>query len=324
MSARHLALLLSVAVAATLACSKTQDTAPERRIFGEPPVIQSVNTNFAVQDARAECDFTAVAYGLFCGLGGFSDVELQAGTGWTLVEDPVDHKPVVVHSDTPTSTPGVFINGDYTKFTFEVQAMDPNSTTGNNNILLVSSSFIAPESKIESSLVLFDDGSENQFPITQSSIIFEDCAADPCVCAQARYNITSGDEDKDNSLYTREFIVLNRTAPPFLTDCIMRELNVVGTTAKPHSRYEFKIEAVDRQGNLAVWPNNLVAETGDGRFACDGDSCACCMMHYQSQLTDLCSCLDEPGVLIPSQFPNGFCIDYLSVPSDQGGPGCTH
>lgn len=289
-------------------------------------MIQSVNPSFVVTDARAECDFTGVAYGLFCGLGGFTDVQLQAGTGWTLVEDPVQHKQVVVHSDTPTSTPGVFLNGDYTKFTFEVQAVDPNSTPGNNNILLVSSSYVAPESKNETTLVLFDDGSENNFPILQRSGIFEDCAADPCLCTQASYKITSGDHDKDNNLYTREFIVLNQTAPDFLTDCIMRELNVVGTTSKPHSTYEFKIEAVDRQGNLAVWPTKLVAETGDGRFACDGDSCACCMMHYQSQLTDLCSCLDEPGAIVPSQFPNGFCVDYLPIPSGPPsfGPGCHH
>ena len=315
MSAQNLALLLSVAVVATLACSKTQDTAPERRIFGEPPTIQSVDPDFVLPEAQAECDFTDVVFALFC-QNGILDVEPQTGTGWWIVPDPDDNtKFVIRHSDTPTTVPGVIIDGNYTELNFKVNAVDPNSTTGNNNILLVSSSFVTPQSHIETSLVLFDDGSENNFPVEQQAYVAEDCVIDipsaTCACSNARYNIKSGDQLKGNDLYSRRFVVLNRTAPGFLTDCIMRSRNVVGVVADPHSTYEFKIEAVDRQGNLTAWPNKLVAETGDGRFACVGDSCGCCLLHAFSQLTEISTCKNEPGMISPSTFPNGFCIDGI-------------
>lgn len=320
MSARSLALLLSLAVAGTLTCSKTQDTAPERRIFGEPPTIVSVDPVFAVADAQVECNFTDVMYGLFCGFG-FTDVEIEAGTGWTLVND-AQGKPQVVHSDTPTPDAGIRINGEYTEFTFKAQVTDPNSTPGNNNILLVSSSYVSPESSVETSLVLFNDASETNFPINQSSSIFENCASQTCPCEYTHYDIRSGDADKSDDIYTRKFLVINQTAPNFLKDCIMKELHVVGGPAAPNSKFEFKIEAVDRQGNLTVWPNKLVASTGSGRFACEGDSCGCCMLHYQNSLIDLCQCLDEPGMISPSQTPNGFCVDYLRLPPP--GPDCHH
>jgi len=309
MSQRYAALLLSLAVAGTLTCSKTQDTAPERRIFGDPPTIQSVDPVFLVPDAQAVCDFTPVMFGFFCSFG-YSDVEVQTGTGWTIIPD-ADGKPQIVHSDTPTTEPGIFIDGEYTELTFKVQVTDPNSTPGNTNILLVSSSYVTPQSLIEVSLVLFNDGSEANFPIRQASIIPEDCASQTCPCEYVNYDIKSGDVDKTDDVYTRKFLIINQTAPNFLRDCIMKSLNVVGTYAAPHSRFEFKIEAVDRQGNLSVWPNNLIADTGSGRFACEGDSCGCCMLHYQSNLTELESCRGEPGMISPSSFPNGFCIDAI-------------
>lgn len=314
MSARHLALLLSLAVAATLNCSKTQDSAPERRIFGEPPTIQSVDPNFVEPEKQAMCDFTDVVEALFC-QNGILDVEPQTGFGWTIVPDPNTGNPIIKHEDVESTIPGVIINGNYTELNFKANVVDPNSTPGNNNVLLVSSSFVTPQSHIETSLVLFDDGSEANFPVEQQSYVAEDCNIDipngTCACSNARYNIKSGDANKDDSQYSRRFVVLNRTAPGFLIDCIMRSRNVVGVVADPHSTYNFKIEAVDRQGNLSAWPTSLTAETGDGRFACTGDSCGCCLLHYFSQQTDLQSCADEPGMISPSAFPNGFCVDAI-------------
>lgn len=309
LSERYLALLLSLAVAGTLTCSKTQDTAPERRIFGEPPTIQSVDPVFVDPNKLATCDFTSTMVGFFC-QNGVPDVEVQAGTGWTLIPDETGHDQVV-HSDTPTAQPGIFINGEYTEFIFKAQVTDPNSTPGNTNILLVSSSYVSPESEIETSLVLFNDASETDFPVAQLSILGENCETQTCPCDYFNYKIHSGDADKNDDVYTRKFLVINQSAPDFLRDCIMQSLNVVGGLAKPHSSLEFKIEAVDRQGNLAVWPNKLVGDTGSGRFACDGDSCGCCILHYHAGKTNIDTCKGEPGMIVPDGFPNGFCIDGL-------------
>lgn len=316
MSARQLALLLSLAVAATLACSKTQDTAPERRIFGEPPTIQSVDPDFVEPEKQAMCDFTDVVFAIFC-QNGILDVQPQTGFGWTVVVDDSFDPPkrTIKKEDVESTIPGVIINGNYTELNFKAIVTDPNSTPGSNNVLLVSSSFVTPQSHIETSLVLFDDGSEANFPVEQNAYVAEDCNIDipnsTCECTNARYNIKSGDANKDDNQYSRRFVVLNRSAPGFLIDCIMRSRNVVGIVADPHSTYNFKIEAVDRQGNLSAWPNSLTAETGDGRFACTGDSCGCCMLHAFSQQADLAECADEPGMISPSSFPNGFCVDAL-------------
>lgn len=308
---RNLALLLSLAVVATFACSKTQDTAPERRIFGEPPTIVSVDPDFVEPQHETQCDFTEIVLALFCQFG-YLDMEPQTGTGWWIVPgDPTFH-----HTATPSTVPGVIIDAIYTEINFKAKVVDPNSTTGNNNILLVSSSFITPESTVETSLVLFDDGSQNNFPVEQKTpAVQEACTVDipsaTCSCDSARYNIQSGDQVKGDDLYTRRFVILSRTTSGFLEDCIMRSRNVIGVPADPQSTYEFKIEAVDRQGNLAAWPNKLVAVSDESRFACAGDSCGCCLLHGFSQQTDLRNCKGEPGMLSPSSFPNGFCIDGI-------------
>src|SRR6266700_1730187 len=59
-SKRILSTLLPVALLAVMSCSKTQDTAPERRIFGSPPTIQTVTSSITTQ-SRVSCDFTIVA-----------------------------------------------------------------------------------------------------------------------------------------------------------------------------------------------------------------------------------------------------------------------
>src|SRR6185436_19512662 len=135
MSARHLALLLSLAVAVTLNCSKTQDTAPERRIFGEPPTIQSVEPDYVEPQKHAECDFTDVVFALFC-QSGIVDVEAQTGFGWTVIQNGDTR--TIKHEDVESTDPGIIITGKYTELNFKVHVVDPNSTPGNNNILLVS------------------------------------------------------------------------------------------------------------------------------------------------------------------------------------------
>ena len=318
-STRFLTPFLSLAFLAVLSCSKTQDTAPERRIFGSPPTIQSVDPVFYEPESFAQCNFTDIVIALFC-QSGFLDTEPQTGNGWTVAANPDGTDRHIVYSDVPSAAAGVFIEGTYSKLTFKVKATDPESTAQQSNILLVSSSYVqsggGSGSLNENSLVLFDDGSETEFAFQQKTNVFEDCNVDIvngiCECRPAVYNIKSGDLDKGDDQFTRKFAITKGSASPFLLDCIMRSENVVGVIGEEGNRFDFKIEAVDRQGNLAAWPDTLTAVAGKGSFVCNGDSCGCCMLHtFSPGLADISECTDLPGMVSPSTFPNGFCRDIL-------------
>jgi hypothetical protein len=328
-STRFLTPFLSLAFLAVLSCSKTQDKAPERRIFGNPPTIQSVDPVFYEPDFPAQCNFTDIVTALFCQFG-VLDLEVQAGRGWTVVTDPDGSNRRIVFSDVPSAAAGVFIEGTYSRLTFKVKATDPESTPQQSNILLVSSSYVQTEggsgSQNENTLVLFDDGSENEFGFAQNANIGEDCTIDipnaTCTCGGAIYKVKSGDLDKGDDQFTRKFAIINPTASGFFLDCILRSQNVVGVSGPEGSKFDFKIEAVDKQGNLAAWPDTLTAVAGKGTFVCNGDSCGCCLLHAFSQLADITECIGQPGMLSPSYkdhgvpigFPTGFCDECITRP----------
>src|SRR6266436_1285434 len=110
--------VLSVAVLSALSCSKTQDTAPERRLFGDPPLIRSVNFDH-IDDTGNEvpgfgtkafimCDFTEIVVRQACFLaqlvGPGADLQAIAGGGWTY--DGTTGKGSI--GDNPTTDPGIF------------------------------------------------------------------------------------------------------------------------------------------------------------------------------------------------------------------------
>ncbi len=307
--------LLSLAALAALSCSKTQDTAPERRVFGDPPTIQSVDESFDPQ-AIISCDFTNIVSASLCEFG-IIDVQPQTGTGFTVVfSGPNREVRTIVYSDTPSSEPGIFIEGTHGEFIFKVKVTDPNSVPGGQtNILLVSSSFVQPETNVETSLVLFDDGSSNQFSYPQNVIQGENCTVNPngsCTCASAVYKVRSGDAPPGgDGIYTRKFAVTNQAASPFLNDCLMSTKYETPYYTPPQSTIQFKIEAVDRQGNLTAWPTKLTGTTANNTFACHGDSCGCCYLHWVSQLASQEECRGLPGLISPSSAPNGVCKDLL-------------
>jgi hypothetical protein len=298
-------ILVMVAIA-TFSCSKTQDTAPERRVFGDPPVIETVEPNFFEAQRHIECDFTPIMRGFFCPFFG-NDVEFIAGRGWQLVP-PHDSGPI-------SAEPGVFIDGDFGEITLKVKVSDPDSPPppGQTNILLVSASYpdTDPANKTESSLVLFDDGSFNKFKFPQKITGFgEDCSIDAngvCNCYGAKYDVLSGDQTAGDGTFTRKLALPDkRSLPPpadgFLQDCILRDTGDTPLLSSQGDVYDFKIEAVDRQGNLTKWPVRLKAVIGTSNFACSGDPCACCFM----QTNDVSQCSGLDGVLTPA-FPDGYC-----------------
>jgi len=311
--------ILPVAVLAALSCSKTEDTAPERRLFGDPPIMRSVNFDH-IDDTGNEvpgfgtkafimCDFTEIVVRQACYLGAGADLQAMAGGGWTYDSDA--GKGFI--GNNPTTEPGIFIEGTYGEAIFKVTVTDPNSTTAQNNLLLVGASYVPPTGsspRTETTLVLFDDGQFSKFKNTQQNIAVGDvCVVNPdgsCDCTLASWDVTSGDITAKDDVWTRRIAFVNSQVQPLLKDCIMRDRAETLASAPPGSTLTFSVEAVDRQGNLTTWPTKLVGVTDSnfGKFACNGDSCGCCFLWTGSPADPQCNGL--PGMTSPT-FPDGMC-----------------
>src|SRR5437773_771289 len=184
--------------------------------------------------------------------------------------------------DNPTNEPGIFIEGTYGEAIFRVSVTDPNSTIAQNNLLLVGASYQPPDSKTETTLVLFDDGHLIRFPHAQAFGGGQglNCTEvdGVCACADAVWDVTSGDTAVKDDEWTRKIAFVNANTHEFLQDCIMRDRHeTLSVPTAPNTTLTFKIEAVDRQGNLATWPSKLVGVTDPNfvKFACNGDPCGC-------------------------------------------------
>jgi len=305
------AAMLAMVALAAVSCSKTQDTAPERRVFGDPPTIQHVDDQESVfynKDKFIQCDFSQVMSDYLCE-NSIPNVDFQPGGGY-----PPDA------SRPPSQAGGVFIEGKYGEITLKARVTDPNSPPppAPSNILLVSASYPEPPSfKTETSLVMFDDGSFNKFRFPQKVIrVGLDCQVDGsgnCHCFGARWNLTSTDDTSGDGEYTRRLAVVDKTSltypgsDGFLQDCIMRETGETPILASQGDVYTLKIEAVDRQGNLATWPTKLRAVVGTSSFGCNGDPCGCCILvSDQPDKDPPVGCRGVEGSPAPG-FPDGVC-----------------
>lgn len=309
---------LVAAVAAGLlfgtSCSKTEDTSPETRLFGDPPVIQNVTLNQGGALGQAVCDYTKVLEGFLC-MGGIPLDQIQA------------------------PMPTITITVGYSELQFQIQVTDPNTPAGGpTDILLVSASYQRSNqggTPVETSLVILDDGGTNNFNYAQQGIeIQEACTDQPpdtvcpgtsVSCSSATYTLTSNDTAANDATFTRGFALIsntfNLTAPAGVTlgskaslalNCVARDKKQFPAFAdvalgQPVS---FKIEAVDRAGNLATWPAHPTGTFSQTTLACTGDDCACCFLLSSQPGAD---CADRPGLLgVPgSGFENGLCVDLL-------------
>jgi len=285
-------------------CSKTQDTAPETRIFGSPPTIQNVALESGGSTGVATCDFTDYFKSFLC-LGGLP-------------------------SDQISPFPTITIETHYTEARFDVTVTDPESTSAASDILLVSASYVtttAPKSEV--SLVVLDDGSSNKFVYNQQGTEPEFCdpaycstTCDPtrCSCILAHYDLTSNDTTANDSVFTRGFAIVSGnmqlTSPTgvtvgnkgdFARNCIARSKQQFPAFVDVPlgSSVEFKVEAVDKEGNLTTWPTKPAATFNQTTYRCLGDDCACCIM-LSNQPNE---CHGKPGMTgVPgSGFEDGFC-----------------
>ena len=294
MTRRRWALLGALLAVAFSGCSKTEDTAPENRIFGNPPVISSVE--FASSNSGEDCDFTRAALGLLC-----------------------EFDPSTPPGDWQFQQSEIHVNVGYTDINIGVQATDPDSTPTVSDILIVGASYVHNDD--ETTLLVFDDGSQFHFPFQQKSQFNLGCSptdnapgapfCSPCPVGQ--FILTSGDQQPNDGSFFRgyTFFQVGGTARGNLAeDCIARDLHrvpVSGATTSGQT-VTFKIEAVDRSGNIATWPQDYPsAPLQPSAFSCTGDECMCCIFQSDNPLKD---CYNKPGSVGPS-FPTGLCT---SVP----------
>jgi hypothetical protein len=286
--------LACLAVAA-LGCSKTEDTAPERRIFGSPPTINSVETT-ASSSVTATCDWTQISQGAMCSTY-FTDPSLFA-----------------------QPFPTITLTLNYTEITFTINVTDPESKLpAQTDVLLVTASYLETQGVTqETSLVTLDDGSENSFPYTQLHAVFENCYDNdhnytPCACSQANYQLNTNDLDKGDSNYTRAFAFIDlngfRTRTLF-EDCLAASKHQAAgnvSNLAPGQPVEFKIEAIDRSGNLSVWPARPAITPAPSTITCTGDECMCCLLFNGDE-----TCAQKPGLLgtPTSGFASGWCKQF--------------
>src|SRR6185503_7368000 len=199
--------------------------------------------------------------------------------------------------------------------------------------------------KTEATLVLLDDGSLNNPPFTIAASgadnIFTDCEptadcggvpVDPAqgrLCNNERLLLTSNDTLANDNTWTRGFAIV--TGNPRLTNQPSRQYAAGSKSnlasdclTKARQEYpaisdlnagqpvDFKIEVVDRSGNLTVWPQPLQAPLVPTTYICEGetgnaDDCSCCWLISSNPETD---CKGRPGMVGPG-YPNGFCIDLF-------------
>jgi hypothetical protein len=251
-----------------------------RPIFGFPPDIESVSFDANPQQS-VRCDFSAVVEGYLCSFGILGAI----------------------------ADPGVFIDGTFTHVRFEAKITDPDSTPTRSDVLLATASFTNPDAPLEVSAVLFDDGSANAFPTLQHAILPEDCTDEGfgvCTCSPRHYAVRSGDALANDAVYTRDLAFLDRGSLSLglLQDCILQHYGDVPIDFVPGSSLEFRIEAIDHEGNLASWPSRPAVTVGAGSYSCTGDACGCCFLTSADPVTE---CVGKPGM--PSiDFPAGVCL----------------
>ena len=292
--------LACLAVAA-VACSKTEDTAPERRIFGSPPSISSVEI-VNIPASPVTCDWTLPSLDALC------DLLPELGLDPAFLPDPI---------------PTITLTLTYDEVTFNIRATDPESTPAQSDILLVTSSYVTSSGgqPQELSLAIFDDGGKNHFQFLQKTSFYEeDCTGDglTCpVCAQKRYELDSNDAMEGDGLFTRGFSFVDTSgggvrggtrALELLQDCLVSQKRQApqftsNLGGKPVS---FKVEAIDRSGNIATWPVKPEITVQPATMTCSGDECLCCILQDANVLT---ACRQLPGLNGPpgSGYEVGFC-----------------
>lgn len=293
------AIVLAFGLMAFAGCSKTQDTAPENRIFGSPPVIQTVDVQTG--SAPVACDITPLVQVFLCDLG------LQPGQ----------------YNFSPSAT--VDIEIEYSQTVVHAHIADPEDTPTASDILLATTSYQPPPAKgqtpEEISLLMFDDGQANKFPYQQQVRGNLEIGAGTCGGTAGTYDLTADDQTAGDHIFTRGFGFVapapgvGARALALLSDCVAKTNHQYPSIASTFINIPFtlKIEAVDHEGNLTAWPLQPAVTPSPSTFACTGanDLCACCLMTSDDPGSE---CRGKPGTIVTdptATFPLGGLCENL-------------
>jgi hypothetical protein len=147
-------------------------------------------------------------------------------------------------------------------------------------------------------------------------------------------SLTSNDSTDTDNIYTRGFAWVGTPSvflpPPstipsgtaafdLIQDCVAKYTNRAPAdgTAFFGRSVSFKIEAVDREGNLATWPQQPAVTVPPTGFTCTGDPCICCFMSSSDPNQDPpVGCKGLPGLVgVPgSGYENGLCTYLPALP----------
>ncbi|MFQ5876846.1 MAG: hypothetical protein ACE5JH_04005 [Acidobacteriota bacterium] len=339
------ALFPLLALVLLAGCSKTEDVASSPDIFGATPVIENATlsaTTTTVQcDLTDEWNFTLPLV-LSCPTEFEKECfaptcTLPSGRQFIKICSPpvsVCDPQYLIDCFSPTDcegqqqickvpleasvTPGpLLIGGTYDEWLFNVQVSDEDSTPDtSDDILSVTATFRKPPQLTdEISLVLLDDGSATQFSFTQKGTGLLSCGQSPTtgdlVCQQLTdFILTTNDAVANDGNFTRAIavtnLVLSGFGTPTLTDCIALTNHQVEISGPAGAQFNFRIDVVDRAGNIATWDQQLTATPNPTVFTCSGDDCLCCLMG--TGVTEQCK--GKEGLPGPA-FPNGGLCKHL-------------
>jgi hypothetical protein len=292
-------LLLILGTLPLAGCSKTQDTHPETKIFGQPPVFESP-AQIVPNQTSALCDYTnALNVGL----------------------------PKRLSANVQVAGP-VMVGGTYTELTMEAKVSDPDPAPSGtrSDILLVSASFVPDPTvtdKQEVTLVMFDDGNALKFNATQTSQIEEACTVSSTGVVDCSFNtrikLSSSDPVANDGVYTRRFALVNLDTQgdgsALFRDCVATANGEAPFRSPTGVQLTFRVDAVDREGNLTTSPTRPTTTTSASTFSCSGDDCLCCYLRLG--VGDVTSvdgqCRGLSGLYGPD-YPDGFCNSVAPVP----------
>jgi hypothetical protein len=265
-----------------------------------PPMIAKVTLSAGPSEGHAVCDVTAFFKGFLCA-GGIPPSSVAA-------------------------FPGLALDVVYTSARIEAKVLDSDSRPDQSDILLVDAEYQRSTGTGCDVLVLRDDGGSVAASFPQTASTAEACDDDPdCpVCTGAVYSVRSNDKNAGDNTYTVEHAFLSDTIeldqPSGVTlgaqsglaaDC------VAAANAQPPSMgmravgdpIQFKIETVDRAGNLVTWPDEPSIDLQQTHLSCSGDACACCLMLSANPAAE---CAGRPGLAgVPgSGFEQGLCFIF--------------
>ncbi|MCZ6694988.1 MAG: hypothetical protein O7A63_00470 [Acidobacteria bacterium] len=267
-------LLMAVAVLALLplaACSKTDDQPIVREIFGTPPVITSA-TIAAFDKREVRCDMT-------------DPYRFIAQRDFPFL----DQNQVAIDLD------DLEVGMDYTEITFSVAVIDDDDDpdiAGQDNILAVTATFVPPgqpddgSTKEEQSLVLFDDGSLNEFSFTQIGTVDLVCdeSTGTLTCSRlGGFLLTSNDVNENDGSYERKIATFDLDlgvvdSVLLVQDCLAKVKNQVILDVDSGESFDFRLDVIDRQGNITTWPDPFPITAQKTTFYCAGDDCLCCLL----------------------------------------------